>query len=88
MPRVVGPGAADDDALVAELIDDQLDQPEMLLVAHRRRLAGRAGHDQPVRAVAEQVAADGDRPLLVDGTVGTEGRDHGREQAFVGTHAA
>ena len=38
--------------------------------------------------LSEQVTADGDRPLLVDGTVGTEGRDHRRKQAFVGAHAA
>ena len=88
MAGVVGARAADDDALVPELADDQLDQPEVLLVGHRRRLARRAGHDQAVRAVGEQVAADGDRALLVDGTVGTEGRDHGREKAFVGTHGA
>ena len=84
--RVVGPRAADDDALVPELADDQRDEPEVLLVGHRRRLARRAGHHQPVRAVREQVPADGDGALLVDGAVGTEGRDHGREKAFVGTH--
>ena len=42
----------------------------------------------PPLAAREQVPADSHGALLVDGTVGTEGRDHGREKAFVGTHAA
>ena len=76
---VVGARAADHDALVPELADDQRDQPEVLLVGHRRRFARRPGHDQPVGAVREQVAANGDRILFVDGTVGTERCDHGRK---------
>ena len=86
VPRVVGARATDDRRLVPELTRDQCDEAEVLLIGHRRRLTRGPGHDQPVRAVREQVAADCDRALLIDGAISTEGRDHGREQAFVGTH--
>ena len=65
------------------------DELDLLLVGHRRRLAGRAGHHEPVRAVAaSRWRPMRDRRLLVDRAVRTERRDHGGEQAFVGTHGA
>ena len=38
------------------------DQRDHLVVAQRRRLAGRPAHDEPVRAVGEQVPAERDAP--------------------------
>ena len=43
--------------LVADLVDDRAQQADVLVVVEGRRLAGRAGDDQPVRAVLDQVSA-------------------------------
>ena len=85
--RVVGAGAADR-RRITELGGHQRDQRALLGVGHRRRLAGRPADHEAVGAVGEQVAAEGDGRFLVDGqAVAAEWRDHGREQALVGTHA-
>jgi hypothetical protein len=86
VPRVVRPGAGDDRALRAHLVHDQRHERDLLLVGERCRLARRAGHDEAVRAVGEEMMRQCDGRLLVDATVGVKRRDHGREQAFVGAH--
>ena len=88
MARVVGAGARHHRALAAQLVHEQADELDLLLVRHRRCLAGGAGDHQAVRAVLEQVAADRDRRLLVDRSVRAERRDHRGQQAVVGAHEA
>ena len=84
--RVVGARAGHHRALGAELGDQQADELDLLLVGHRRGLAGGAGDHQPVGAVLEQVPADADGRLLVDRAVRRERRHDRGEQAFVGAH--
>ena len=55
----------------------------------RRRLAGGARRPRARRSrCCEQVAAERDGRLLVDGAVRAERRDHRGQQAFVGAHEA
>jgi hypothetical protein len=79
MARVVGARPGHHRSLVAELGGDELDHPDVLVVGQRGGLARRPADHEAVRAVGEQVAADGDGGLLVDAAVAGEGGDHGRE---------
>ena len=73
---VVGAGAADQQHLVADLLAHRPQQDQRLLVGQGRRLAGRAGDHQAVRAVLEQVGRQLQRCGLVDGTALIERRRH------------
>ena len=65
-----------------------VDQRDHLVVAQRRRLAGRPAHDEAVGAVGEQVPAERDRRLLVHAAVRAERGDHRRQQAFERAHGS
>ena len=54
--RVVGAGAGDDRRALGALAGGELDEPQVLLVGERRRLAGRPADDEAVGAVAREVA--------------------------------
>ena len=77
--RRVGAGARDDRGRVADRLDRRADELEPLLVGQRRALAGRAGDDDSVRAVLDEVAreflerVEVDRPVLAE-------RRHDRRQ--------
>jgi hypothetical protein len=87
--RVVRPHARDDRAPPAHLFDSELDEPEVLLVVHRRRLARRATDHQPLRAVLDQVVHQPHGRLLVDAPGRVEGRDHrGQDRAEIRAHRA
>jgi hypothetical protein len=73
--RVVRPRARDDRDATGDLVDDDLDDPAVLLRGERRRLAGRpAGHDE-VHALRELPAHERAQRALVDGAVRRERRD-------------
>jgi hypothetical protein len=85
---VVGASARDDRAVGADLLHDQLDEADLLVVGQRRRLTGRARHDEAVGAVRQQMAGNRHGRVVVDAAVGMERRDHGRQQSFVRAHGA
>ena len=86
--RAVGARARHDQRLAAQLLDHQGHERDHLVVAERRRLAGRPAHDQAVGAVGEQMPAERDRPLLVHAAVRVEGGDHRGQQALQRTHGS
>jgi hypothetical protein len=67
--RVVGPGAGDHGRTLADLVERRLEQRQALRVRERRRLARRAGHDETVRSLVDEMARERaecpqvDRPL-------------------------
>ena len=73
------PVAGHDRRAVGLLRDRELDQTQVLVVAQRRRLAGRAAHDHAVGAVRAEVAQQVDERVLVDAQIVVEGR-HDRRQ--------
>ena len=81
--RVVRACAGDHGRAVADRLDSRAEELELLLVAQRRRLAGRAADDEPVGAVLDEKARELTEPLEVDGPVHAERRhhrgDHGAE---------
>jgi hypothetical protein len=78
--RVVRARARDHRAAGGLVLHRQLDDPQVLLVAQRRRLAGRPGDDDPVRARRADVLLDGHERVLVDAAVGVErGDDRGED---------
>jgi len=81
---VVRAGARDDRPPAPELGYRELEQTQLLLIGEGRPLPRRAGDDEPVRAVLEQVRADGDECLLVDAAVVCERRYRGGDDAPVG----
>jgi hypothetical protein len=68
-------------AVLARDLDRGLKEPELLLVRQGRRLAGRPGDDDAVRAVFEEVRADAPERVDVDRAVVREGRHDRREDA-------
>ena len=78
---VVGAGAADHRRLVADLVDYRRQQRDVLLVVEGRRLAGRAGDDDAVRAVLDQVGGELPRRRLVDRPARLEGGRHRRQDS-------
>ena len=72
--RVVRAGAGDHRALRPDLLDDELDQPDQLVVRERRPLPGRAGEHEAMRAAGQQVARERDGGFLVDLAVRVERR--------------
>src|SRR4051795_9479027 len=85
---VVGAGAGHDRRAVGPLLNGELDQPQVLVVAQGRRLAGRAAHDDAVGAVRAEVAQEVDKGLLVDLQVVVERRDDRRQDRPQISHAA
>ena len=83
---VVGTGAADDRRPVADLVDDRSQQPDVLGVVERRRLSGRSGDDDPVRAVLDDLGREPARRRLVDRSSLLEGGGHRGEYAFQQSH--
>ena len=77
--RVVGAGAGDDGRAVADLLQRRGVELEALLVGERRALAGRAGDDEPVRAVVDEVARERAEAVQIDRAVPLE-RRHDRCQ--------
>jgi hypothetical protein len=73
--RRVGAGAGDDGGGVADRLDRGADQVEPLLVGERRALARRAGDDQAVGAVRDEVARERLQRVEVDRAVVAERRD-------------
>ena len=73
--RVVRPGAGEDRRAAAELVDRGLVEVEALPVGERRRLARRAGDDETVRAVLDEVARERAEGIEVDRAVRPERRD-------------
>ena len=65
----VGAGAGDDRGAVADLVERGGVELEALVVGERRRLAGRARDDEPVRAVVDEVARERPEALQVDRAV-------------------
>ena len=59
-------------------LDYRAEHLQLLGVGERRRLAGGAGDDEPVRAVGEQVPGERGELFVVDGLI-PEGRHHGGE---------
>jgi len=82
---VVRPGAGHDRRLVADLVHHHLHQPQLLRVVERRRLAGGAGHHEPVRAVIDEVAGEAADRVLAQRAARIERRHHrGQDRAEVG----
>ena len=77
--RVVGAGAGDDGRAVADLLQRGGEELEALVVRERRRLPGRAGDDEAVGAVVDEMARQRPEALQVDGAVPLE-RRHDRCQ--------
>jgi hypothetical protein len=75
----IGAGTGDDRRAVADGVDRCRDQLDPLVVGERRRLARRAGDDEPVGAVLDEVRRQGTEALVVDRTGRVEGR-HDRSQ--------
>ena len=75
----VRPRAGDDRRPVADRRDRRPQELEPLLVGERRRLTGRAGDDDPVGSVLDEEPAELLVAVVVDTTVGVEGR-HRRGQ--------
>ena len=78
-------GAGDDRRLVADRLERGADQVEPLVVGERRALAGRAGDDDAVRAVLDEMARERLERVEVDAAVVVERRDHRRQD--VAEHA-
>ena len=73
--RVVRARAGDDRGAAADLVHGRSYRGEALVVGERRRLAGRAGDDEPVGAVLDEVAGERAEGVEVDGAVRPERRD-------------
>jgi hypothetical protein len=74
---VVGAGAGDHRGPVADRLDGSGVKVEALLVGEGRRLAGRARHDQAVRAVLDEERRELAELVEVDRAVGVERRHAG-----------
>src|SRR3954452_19193546 len=85
---VVGARARHDRRAVGALLDRELDEPQVLLVAQRRRLAGRAADDDAVGAVRAEVSHEVDERVLVDLQIVVERRDDRRQDRPQISHAA
>jgi hypothetical protein len=85
--RVVRARAGDDGRLARALGDGELDEPQVLLIGQRRRLARRRGDDDAVGAVRADVVQEVDERGLVEGEIVVEGRDDGREDRAQLGHA-
>src|SRR3954451_1003401 len=88
VPRVVGADARGDADAGGPLLDGQLDDAQVLLVAQRRRLAGGAADDEAVRPVGGEVLQEVDERLLVDVEVVVERRDDRGEDGTQPGHVA
>ena len=66
MARVVRAGARDDGRPVADSLERGGTEREPLVVGERRRLAGRAGDDEAVGAVVDEVARERAKAVQVD----------------------
>ena len=77
--RVVRAGAGDDGRAVADLLQRGGVELEALVVGERRALAGRAGDDEPVRAVVDEVARERAEAVQIERAVPLE-RRHDRGQ--------
>src|SRR5581483_3940122 len=64
---------------VADRVERNGEELELLLVLERRRLAGRPEDDETVAAVLDQVPRQLAEPLVVDGAVHLERRDDCRQ---------
>ena len=76
----VGAGAGDHRGSVTHLVHGRRVEREALVVGQRRRLAGRAGDDEAVGAVRDQVARECAEAVESHAAVGPEGRDDRRQQ--------
>ena len=72
-------GAGDHGRPLPHLVDARGPELELLVVGQGRRLAGRGGDHEPVRAAVDHVARERAEPLVVDGAVLVE-RRHDRRQ--------
>ena len=79
MARVVGAGAGDDGRAVADLVERGGVELEPLVVGERRALARRAGDDEAVGAVVDEVARERAEAVEIDRAVSLE-RRHDRGQ--------
>ena len=79
MLRVVADRAGDDRNV--DRFDDRGEHAELLVVGQRRRLTGRAAHDETVVALGDQVPRELLGDVVVDGTGGIERRDHRRHDS-------
>ena len=77
--RRVRARAGDHGRPLPHLVDGRGPELELLVVGQRRRLAGRRGDDEPVRAAVDHVARERAEPVVVDGAVLVE-RRHDRRQ--------
>ena len=84
MGRGVRPRPRDHRAAVADGIDGRLEELLPLVVGERRRLAGRPGDDDPVRAVLEQEGRERPERVEVDRAVLAE-RRHDRGETSPST---
>ena len=69
----------DDGRLAADRLERGLVEQQSLVVGERRRLARRARHDDAVRAVLDEVAAQGPERIQVDRAVRAERGDDGSQ---------
>ncbi len=84
---VVRSGVRDHARAIADGIEGDGEELELLLVAERRRLARRAGHDEAVRAVVDEVGSEPPEAFEVDGAVLMErGDDRGQDFSEHGSH--
>jgi len=74
---VVGACSEDQRRFVGELVANCAKDSQLLVVAERRRLAGRARDHEAVRAVLDQMPRQPSRAGIVDSAVLVERRDHG-----------
>ena len=74
---------------VSHRLDRRREEGQPLVVAERRRLAGRAGDDDAVRARLDEMAAEARKRVQVDGSVPAEGRGYGcQDIAEHGSHCS
>ena len=76
---VVRPRPGDHRRSPAHGLDGGREEGQLLVVRERRRLARRAGHDDAVRAVVDEVAGEALERVEIDRAVRRERRDHGRQ---------
>src|SRR5581483_6283597 len=87
MAGVVGPDPDNDRAATLHLLHGELDHAEVLVVIEGRRLACGAAHDEPVRAVLDEVVHEAHGGLLVETTGIVERRHHrGQDRAEIRGH--
>ena len=80
MARVVRARAGDDGRAVADLVERRAVELEALVVGERRALPRRAGDDEAVGAVVDEVARERAEALQVDRAVPLERRhDRGED---------